>query len=337
LCGLLATEHGDGVTFHVDIVHSFPVVHAHAVSWTGQCADASPNCAAAALLLQRLVPGTKYVDLETDRGRPSRPNTTAVTKSAMQQLQQGSAAAAAVSTYPDTAGGDDGHGWQQQEQRRPGPLDSVGDADHLADLVNYPLGSLSSFEGLDETPEWLAQLQQQQRQQPRSGSAWGTMPMPSAAQGADGSSTQPYNSSSSSGGGGGGTPATSYGVPHGEYDRLLPWESTSTPETPHGLGIRKLHLIEDTLIGDSDQVKPFCDQMYKELHGESPKRLGRAGAAAARQQKAQPDGVASAAAGGAGSDAAAAAVKVPAATVGGANDLLLEDEQGNPRSKQQLG
>jgi hypothetical protein len=122
-------------------------------------------------------------------------------------------------------------------------------------------------------------------------------------------------------------------VPHGEYDRLLPWESTSTPETPHGLGIRKLHMIEDTLIGDSDQVKPFCDQMYKELHGESPKRLGRAGAAAARQQKAQAD----AAAGGAGADPAGAAVKVPAATVGGVNDLLLEDEQGNPSSKQQVG
>lgn len=96
--------------------------------------------------IMRLVPGTKYVDLETDRGKPSRPPTPAMlARQTKQQLSQG-------------------HQLQQQQQDdapASGVVDPGAEGDHLADLVNYPLGSLTSFDSLDDGGDWVLKVEQQ--------------------------------------------------------------------------------------------------------------------------------------------------------------------------------
>ncbi|GBF91560.1 hypothetical protein Rsub_04300 [Raphidocelis subcapitata] len=91
--------------------------------------------------ITRLVPGTRYVDLETDRGKPIRPPS-----------PDALAAAAAAA-----------------ERRRPAAgvagvvTDPGAEGDHLADLVYYPLGSVTSVDSIDDTGDWVARLEQQQR------------------------------------------------------------------------------------------------------------------------------------------------------------------------------
>jgi hypothetical protein len=129
-------------------------------------------------VLQRLVPGTRWVDLETDRGKPAARLTGAVAAAAVaaqqahqQHLQQQAAAAAvlvggsaaAAAAVGSASSSSDGQQQQQQQQgggytgRLPGPLDSINEQDHLADLEEYPLGSLMSFDSdtQDNVPEWI--------------------------------------------------------------------------------------------------------------------------------------------------------------------------------------
>jgi hypothetical protein len=130
--------------------------------------------------VQRLVPGTRWVDLETDRGKPAARLTGAVAAAAVaaqqahqQHLQQQAAAAgalvggsatAAAAAAGGSSSGDVPQQQQQQQQqeggytgRLPGPLDSINEQDHLADLEEYPLGSLMSFDSdtQDNVPEWI--------------------------------------------------------------------------------------------------------------------------------------------------------------------------------------
>jgi hypothetical protein len=130
--------------------------------------------------VQRLVPGTRWVDLETDRGKPAARLTGAVAAAAVaaqqahqQHLQQqaaaagvlvgGSAAAATAAVGSSSSSSDVQQQQQQQQQeggytgRLPGPLDSINEQDHLADLEEYPLGSLMSFDSdtQDNVPEWI--------------------------------------------------------------------------------------------------------------------------------------------------------------------------------------
>jgi hypothetical protein len=127
--------------------------------------------------VQRLVPGTRWVDLETDRGKPAARLTGAVAAAAVaaqqahqQHLQQqaaaaavlvGGSAAAAAAAVGSSSSSDVQQQQQQQEGvytgRLPGPLDSINEQDHLADLEEYPLGSLMSFDSdtQDNVPEWI--------------------------------------------------------------------------------------------------------------------------------------------------------------------------------------
>jgi hypothetical protein len=107
----------------------------------------------------RLVPGTRYVDLETDRGKPVRPPSPG-TLLAMQQQQQQLAAAGAAGARALVA-------------------DPGADSDHLADLVYYPLGSLTSVDSLDDSHSgaWGAPMGGPTRgeaQPPTSGEGGGT-------------------------------------------------------------------------------------------------------------------------------------------------------------------
>lgn len=107
-----------------------------------------------------LVPGVKYVDLETDRGKPLlRPPAPAATDIA---------AAAAVGAGAAAAAGGGGAAaltaaqqqrrqlerqqqqYQQQYQQEQQQLAPDGAVDYYADLAQYPLGSISSLDSADD-------------------------------------------------------------------------------------------------------------------------------------------------------------------------------------------
>ncbi|KAF8060568.1 MTPC4 [Scenedesmus sp. PABB004] len=128
--------------------------------------------------IMRMVPGTRWVDLETDRGKPAARLSSAVAAAAVAAVQQagaGAGAAAGVAAALGEAGqpvdaaaleaaaaADRAQREQlglelQQQQWAPPPAHDVGaDGDHLADLAEYPLGSLMSFDDVhDNVPEWI--------------------------------------------------------------------------------------------------------------------------------------------------------------------------------------
>jgi hypothetical protein len=178
------------------------------------------------------------VDLETDRGKPARLSSAyaaaaaAATAGLQQQQQQQGAAAAAGQGSPEQQPSQQQQQQDPQGMRQVRPLDSVGDADHLAELEEYPLGSLGSFSSWDDVhdnvPEWIETF------------------TPEILQGgADG------RSSSSRGGGGG--PARLTGadanIVGGNY-----------------LSHEQMSAIEQILVeGSEQQYKPFCNSMLQQL------------------------------------------------------------------------
>jgi hypothetical protein len=93
--------------------------------------------------MARLVPGTRYVDLETDRGKPARPPSPGALLAAQQRAAAAVGAGGRVVTDPGA------------------------ESDHLADLVYYPLGSLTSVDSFDDGTDWVLKLDAQQQQQLR--------------------------------------------------------------------------------------------------------------------------------------------------------------------------
>jgi hypothetical protein len=186
------------------------------------------TCVCVPLLLQRLVPGTRWVDLETDRGKPARLSSAfaAAAEAASKELQQ-------QQEQPGAGDLQQPHQPPKQRQtppqqhpdgRRVGPLDSV--SDHLAELEDYPLGSLGSFASWDDVhdnvPEWIRDF------------------TPDVL-GPDG-------------GGGGATSARLTGadshIVGGNY-----------------LSHEQMHAIEQVLVegSENEHYKPFCNSMWQQL------------------------------------------------------------------------
>ncbi|KAI8475751.1 MAG: hypothetical protein J3K34DRAFT_29476 [Monoraphidium minutum] len=89
--------------------------------------------------IMRIVPGVRYVDLETDRGKPLRPpspETLERQRAALADWHARERAARGAGAQPENSGG--------------GAADPGAESDHLADLVHFPLGSISSFDSRDE-------------------------------------------------------------------------------------------------------------------------------------------------------------------------------------------
>eukprot|EP00877_Chromochloris_zofingiensis_P006820 jgi/Chrzof1/2391/Cz11g13120.t1 len=93
--------------------------------------------------IMALVPGVKYVDLETDRGKPTRYSTSYIMAQQSKQSVDSHHGAAAE------------HGTSQSAV----VMDSSQEGELFEDICEFPLGTLSSVESVDE-PEWLKQLQQ---------------------------------------------------------------------------------------------------------------------------------------------------------------------------------
>lgn len=184
------------------------------------------GCVLCCLVLQRLVPGTRWVDLETDRGKPAR-------------LSSAYAAAAAAAGQPQQAGEGAAGSLRQQDQQQPPqqqqqdpsvrqvrPLDSASDPDHLAELEEYPLGSLTSFSSWDDyhenVPDWIRSFSPDMIEQP--------------------------------GRGGGGAPP----------QRLL--RADSSIVGGNYLSHEQMHAIEAVLVeGSEPAYKPFCNTMLQQL------------------------------------------------------------------------
>lgn len=117
------------------------------------------------------MPGTRWVDLETDRGKPARLSSAyaAAAAAANKELKQKQQLAASADVDAELAQllpevvrpvvRPPGERQQQQQPQSVRPLDSISDADHLAELEEYPLGSLGSFASWDDVhenvPEWI--------------------------------------------------------------------------------------------------------------------------------------------------------------------------------------
>eukprot|EP00878_Enallax_costatus_P006653 GHUV01006972.1.p1 GENE.GHUV01006972.1~~GHUV01006972.1.p1 ORF type:complete len:642 (+),score=226.36 GHUV01006972.1:1431-3356(+) len=187
--------------------------------------------------IMRLVPGTRWVDLETDRGKPARLSSayTAAAAAVAQIRQQPLQGAAATAEQVLPAVGQAEQQQQQYQQRQRisrelGPLDSINEQDHLADLTEYPLGSLMSFDEPlpDNVPEWIKAFS----------------PTGSAAAGTAAAAAQGYSSSITSSSG----------------------SSTPDAQPPPS---NSPSLVEVDLYEDK-QYQPFCDQMFEQLQ---PSRL----------------------------------------------------------------
>jgi len=181
------------------------------------------------------VPGTRWVDLETDRGKPARLSSAyaaaAASASSVKQQQQAA------------EGSEDGlqqqrlqqQQQQQQRQQPVRPLDSVSEPDHLADLEEYPLGSLTSFSSWDDVhenvPEWIETFSPDMLQ--------GSAPGSSIGSGGGAASMRLTGADSS--------------IVGGNY-----------------LSHEQMHAIEAVLVEGSEVYKPFCNSMLQQLQLSSP-------------------------------------------------------------------
>ena len=311
------------------------------------------------------------MDLETDRGRPTRASSLLTSPSSGKSLPMSQLSAALQ----------EGAQILQREAAAAraatlGPLDSISEQDHLADLVEYPLGSLSSFEGLDETPDWIEQMaqpstlaaaavaasreellqqaraellqqqlallkmQQQQQLQGSGGDEVGEGASSSGTSGATASRsgllgeaealfTQPprqqqqqqavmFMEQSQQQEGELQPSGVSQAQQQQQQDfEFVPWDRDSSSSSSSSSGspmrdgsIRALHAIEDQLIEEDKDYKPFCEKMYAELGHEDPDKGARPHpAVAARLAQGQGGGAAAGA-------AAAAPAGVPATARG---------------------
>lgn len=173
------------------------------------------------------MPGTRWVDLETDRGKPARLSS-AVTAAAaaaaaqLQQQQQEEATEAVLSGASSSSISSFDQQWEQDYSRV--SVDTTSEQDHLADLTEYPLGSLMSFdEPLPENvPEWIKAF------------------APAAAAAAAAAATSPVASTLSS-------------------------SSSSTSTTTELPSQQQVPSLEGPWQDDDPNYKPFCDSMFDKL------------------------------------------------------------------------
>ncbi|WIA35381.1 hypothetical protein OEZ86_003830 [Tetradesmus obliquus] len=196
--------------------------------------------------IMRLVPGTRWVDLETDRGKPARlTGAVAAAAAAAQQahqqhLQQQTAAAAALSS-PGSSSSSSSSVWDLKDPSAREAASRLQFADwHAAESLSPEhrrRSSSSNSEG-----EAAAVIQQ----------LYGTSQPPAAG-----------SSSSSS---------SSKAAAAAAADAALDEEQWGEEEKRRL--IHELHDLEDSVMGPEDVLyKPFCENMFQKLHPDQPRVL----------------------------------------------------------------